>query len=98
MDSDFFETTDDYTVVKIRVTTRSSRNTITGVNNGRLCVSVTSVPENGKANETIVKIFSKKLKCAKTKINIISGEKSRDKILKIGVPLNLEYLNTENPR
>ncbi len=83
MDNDFFEIKADYIILKVRVTTKASRNSIQGIKNGALAISVTTVPENGKANESVIKILSKTLKCAKTKISLINGEKNRDKIFRI---------------
>lgn len=44
---------------------------------------VTTIPENGKANDAIVKLISKKYNVAKSKIHFISGEKSHYKIFEI---------------
>lgn len=100
MDADFFEFKDDYTLLRIRTTTKASKNAISGIKNNRLCVSVTTVPENGKANESVIKLLSEKFKCAKSKIQVIYGEKSRDKIIRIDGILenlnNLSMLNTKN--
>ena len=83
MDNDFFDIKDNYVLLKVKASTKSSKNAINGIKNGELSVSVTTVPENGKANESIVKLLSKEFKCAKSKINLISGEKSRNKLFRI---------------
>ncbi len=98
MNDNFFEVVNNCTILKVRATTKASKNAITGIHNGMLCISVTSVPENGKANEAIIKILSKELKCAKTKISVTSGDKNRNKILKIEMPLDLNYLITEDKK
>lgn len=88
----FFEIKDDCTFLKVRVATKSSKNAIVGVRNGELLVSVTAVPENGKANEAIIKLLSKSLKCAKSKIELISGSKSKNKLFKISEVLDFSEL------
>ncbi len=83
MNNVFFEIKDGCTYFKVKVTTKASKNAVTGIKNGELLVSVTAVPENGKANEAIVKLLSKAFKCAKTKLDLIFGEKGRNKLFRI---------------
>ncbi len=83
MNGEFFEVKDGCTLLRVRVATKASRNEIVGVRNGELLISVTTVPENGKANEAIIKLISKSLKCAKSKIDLILGSKSKDKLFRI---------------
>ncbi len=83
VDDNFFEIKDGATFIKVKVTTKASKNAVTGVKNGELLISVTAVPENGKANEAIKKLLSKELKCAKSKFNLISGSKGRNKLFRV---------------
>lgn len=46
-------------------------------------IYVTVVPENGKANDEVIKLLSKNLKIAKSKITIVSGHTSKIKIIDI---------------
>lgn len=92
MTDEFFEVREDCTLLRIKVSTKSSKNAIVGVRNGELLVSVTAVPENGKANEAIVKLLSKSLKCAKSKIDLISGSKSKNKLFRIDEVLDFSEL------
>ncbi|MBY0500470.1 MAG: DUF167 family protein [Alphaproteobacteria bacterium] len=48
-----------------------------------LRVRVTAVPENGKANEGLIKLLSKTFHLSKSKIVLIRGEASRIKHFKI---------------
>lgn len=88
----FFEIKDECTFLKVKVATKTSKNAIVGVRNGELLISVTAVPENGKANEAIIKLLSKSLKCAKSKIDLISGSKSKNKLFKISEVLDFSEL------
>jgi len=92
----FFEIRDDSTLLKVKVATKASKNVIVGVRNGELLISVTAVPENGKANEAIIKLISKSFKCAKSKINLASGSKSKNKLFKIDEVLDLSKIIKEN--
>lgn len=51
--------------------------------NARLRVTVTAVPEKGKANKALVKLLAKKLRLPKSVIQIIAGHHARDKTLLI---------------
>lgn len=50
------------TVLELRVTPKASRNEIRE-EEGQIRVYVTTVPENGKANEAVIKLLSKALGC-----------------------------------
>jgi len=66
-------------LVKIRVVPNSSRNELVE-ETGRLKLYLKAVPEKGKANQEAIKFFKKKLGW---KVEIKSGEKSREKVLRI---------------
>ncbi len=46
-------------------------------------VYVTAVPEDGKANRAVVKLLAKALGIAKSDLNLIQGQTSRDKTFEI---------------
>ena len=46
-------------------------------------VYVTAAPEGGKANESVVRLLAKTLNVPKSKLEIIRGTTSRDKIIKV---------------
>ncbi len=79
--NDFYKIRDGKTYINIRVTTKSSKNAVVGVRNHELLVTVTSVPENDKANVSIVKVLSDWLNIAKSKISITTGHKCRSKTI-----------------
>lgn len=79
----FFEFKDGKTFLNVRVSAKASRNAVTGVKNDSLAISVTSVPENGKANKAVVKVLSERLACAKSKIQLVQGETCRNKLFVI---------------
>ena len=77
--------------VNIRVIPNASRCEVAGVIENALKVRLDVPPVNGKANEKCVKFLSKLLGVPRCSISIISGEKSRSKVLFIkGDPDELE--------
>ncbi len=70
-------------LVKIKVTPRAKQNKILGWQNDVLRVSVTAAPADGQANEALLKLLAKEWKIGKTKLQIIKGKSSREKLVKI---------------
>ncbi|MDH3975286.1 MAG: DUF167 domain-containing protein [Deltaproteobacteria bacterium] len=69
--------------LSIYVQPRASKNAISGFFNNKLKVKLTSPPVGGAANELLVKFLAKKLSLAKSDILILSGDKSRSKVLMV---------------
>lgn len=72
----------------VRLTPKASRNRIEGTapeaDGGTvLKVSVTAVPEDGKANAALIKLLAKEWKLAKSGLDIIGGATDRRKTLLI---------------
>jgi uncharacterized protein (TIGR00251 family) len=75
--------TNDGIKLAIRVIPGSSRCEIVGFIENELKIKLDVPPIEGKANEKCVKFLSKQLGVPKSAISIISGEKSRSKVLLI---------------
>ena len=76
------------TDIKVRVVPRSSRNQIIGAEDGVFKIKLTAPPVDGKANKALVEFLAKRLGLARGSVQIISGEKSRQKLVRIhGLPL-----------
>ena len=69
--------------IEVQVQTRSSRDEIFGLQNGRFKVKVAAPPEDGKANERLIELIARALGVSKSSVKIVKGETSRIKILKI---------------
>lgn len=74
--------------VALRVTPKASRNAVTGVaddaGGGRaIKVSVTAVPESGKANAAVIKLLAKEWGLTKSELAITAGETGRRKTVEI---------------
>jgi len=70
--------------VNVRVVTRASKNEIVGeMADGSLKVRLTAAPVDGKANDALIKILSDHFKTAKSKIKIVRGLTSKNKVVEI---------------
>jgi len=67
----------------VRVHPRAKRNAITGELGDALKVSLTAPPIDGRANEACIEFFAKLLKVPRSSVTIASGQKSRDKVLRV---------------
>ena len=69
--------------IAVRVTPRASRARVT-VEEGLIRVYVTVVPEDGKANRAVQEALAKALGLAKSRLTLIRGQTSRDKVFRLG--------------
>ena len=70
-------------IIKIKVEPRSSKSGIVGPYGDALKVKLTSPPVEGKANRELIDLLSKELKIRKKDIEIVSGQSSKNKVVKI---------------
>ena len=69
--------------IKLRVQPRASRTEIIGEHAGAIKMRVAAPPVDGKANEECRRFLAKLLKVGATSIEIISGDSSRDKVIRV---------------
>ena len=69
----------DGTVIEIKVHPSSSRRGITGSSGGRICISVHSAPEKGKATKEALGTLSAVLGVAPSRLEVLRGQRSRNK-------------------
>ena len=67
----------------VRVVPRSSRSEIVGQHDGTLKIRLASPPVDGAANAELVKLLAKYLGVAKSDVEIVNGETSKNKRIKI---------------
>lgn len=65
----------------MRVVPNARRSALKGVHGSALKVAVAGVPRKGKANQELVVFLSRLLSVDKGAVVLLSGEKSRDKII-----------------
>lgn len=66
----------------LRVTPNAARNSIS-IDGGVMRVTVTCLPEDGLANAAVLALLAKALGVAKTRLTLIQGAKSRDKVVRL---------------
>lgn len=82
MNEKTLENTDKGLIVRIKIIPNSSRNEILRTENA-LKIKITAQPIENKANKALIEFLSKQLKVAKSNIQIIKGETSKEKTLLI---------------
>ena len=70
-------------VVNVRVVPRASKSEIVGAYEGALKVRIASPPVDGAANSELVRLFSKTFGVSKSEVEILSGQTSKTKQIKI---------------
>jgi len=69
----------------VRVIPRSSKSAIVGEHNGALKVKLNSPPVDGAANDELVRLLSKEFGISRSAVEIVSGQSSRSKRVRIAV-------------
>lgn len=77
-----FENTDKGLIVRLKIIPNSSRNEMF-FDGDILKVKITAQPIENKANKALIEFLSKKLKTAKSNIQIIKGELNKEKTILI---------------
>ena len=73
----------EHPVLLVKVQPKAGRNSIGVDAAGRLRISVTAPPEEGKANKAVVALVAKSLGIATSRVQIVRGQKSRSKHLRV---------------
>ena len=69
--------------LSVRVKPKASKSRVVGVREGALEVAVAAPPVDGEANATLIAFLSKTLGVTKSALTLISGERSRLKVLSV---------------
>ena len=80
---DYFKVTGNDIIIKVKIVPGSSNNKIIGKYNDALKISITAPPVEGEANKKCISYLAKCFDVAKSKIEIISGQASKNKLIKI---------------
>jgi uncharacterized protein (TIGR00251 family) len=67
----------------VRVQPRARRNAMVGELGDALKVALTAPPVDGKANQACIEFFAEALHLPRSSITIVSGETSRNKVLRV---------------
>jgi len=67
----------------VRVVPRASKEGVAGFEGGVLRIRLNAPPVEGKANEALVRFLAKELGVSRGSVTLVSGEKGRNKIVRI---------------
>ncbi len=67
----------------VRVTPRSSRNQIAGLEGAALTIKLTAPPVEGAANAALIEFIAERLGVRKSAVSIVSGGKARNKVVRV---------------
>ena len=87
------ESTDEGTLLRIRVRPGSVCDRLVGEHAGRLKLAVAAPPERGKANQAVLKLLAKVLKLPKSRLRIVAGRTSPDKSVLVSGLTRTELLD-----
>jgi uncharacterized protein len=73
----------DGVFIDVRVIPRASRSAIAGARDGALLVRLTAPPVEGAANAELVRLIAEVLDVPKRAVTVVSGERSRQKRIKV---------------
>ena len=74
---------DGAVTIKVKVQPRAPRTEIVGEHAGAIKLRVAAPPVDGKANEECRRFLAKLFEVSATSVEIVSGESSRDKVIRI---------------
>ena len=69
--------------IEVRLRPRGSSDELAGVRDGVLQAKVTAPPVGGKANKALCKLIAKRVGVAPSRVSVVHGEKSRDKVVRV---------------
>ena len=69
--------------ISVRVHPRASRDRVLWMREGTLRVSVSAPPHDGKANAALLELLAESLGLAKSRLRIVRGHSSRDKVVAV---------------
>lgn len=73
----------DGSLLSVKLQPRASVNEITGPQGAELRIKVTAPPVDAAANEALVELLAGRLDCARGRVELVRGHKSRHKIVKL---------------
>ncbi|MBA7499556.1 hypothetical protein ES704_02300 [subsurface metagenome] len=91
--NDCFKIVGNDIVIKVKIVPGSSKDKIIGVYNDALKIAITAPPVEGKANKECIAYLAKYFEVAKSKIEIFSGQTSKNKLIKIYDISQSEFLD-----
>ena len=69
--------------INVKVKLNARKKEVKQIDTKSFEVSTTATPENGKANASVIELLAKFFRVGKTKIKLIAGETSKNKVFEI---------------
>jgi uncharacterized protein len=69
--------------IAVRLKPRGHRDELIGVEDGVLQARVSAPPVDGRANAALCRLIAKAVGVAPSKVSVVRGEKSRDKLVEV---------------
>ncbi|HBY57060.1 MAG TPA: YggU family protein [Candidatus Atribacteria bacterium] len=91
--NDFFKIVGNNIIIKLKIIPNSSKDKIIGIHNSALKIAIAAPPVEGKANKKCISFLAKYFDIAKSKIEIISGINSKNKLIRINNINPKEFLD-----
>jgi uncharacterized protein (TIGR00251 family) len=83
----------------VRVIPRAGRSAIAGVRDGAILVRLAAAPVDGAANAELIDVIARTLDIPKRDVSIVSGERSRQKRIRIaGIDRAAAFARLTAPR
>ena len=79
--------------VPLHVQPRARKSEVVGFHNGAVKLKIAAPPVDDAANRAVVDYFSTMLAIPKTQLRIVSGAKSREKVLRVEKISSSEFLS-----
>ena len=70
-------------ILSVRVHPGAKHNAITGTHDGALKISLTTPPNDGRANQALIAFLAERLNIPRTSIELLTGHTSRSKTLRL---------------
>jgi len=70
-------------MISVRIQPRASKNSVSRMEDGSLKIRLTAPPVDGAANEALISFLAETLHVSKSRVEIVSGHTSRQKIIRI---------------
>lgn len=79
----FLRAQPDGTLLSVKLQPRASANQIVGPAGAELKIKVTAPPVDAAANQALIELLAEKLDCARNRVKLVRGHKSRHKVIKL---------------
>ena len=83
LQTNFLRAQPDGVLLSVKLQPRASANEIGEPLGNELRIKVTAPPVDAAANEALIRLLAEKLDCARNRIELVRGHKSRHKIVKL---------------